>query len=283
MLDDNENGVVETTENVEGQATEELVEGVKANSEATTNDGVAEEKLYTQAELDDLVNKKIDEIMPRKIEKAKSKIRREYEGEKAKYSRIEEVLNAGLGTNNLEEATKKLTDFYKEQGVNIPEQPRYSQRDLELIANAEALDIINSGYEDIVEEVDKLAAKGVNNMTPREKLVFKKLAEERKVHEETLELSKLGIGKEILEDSKFKEFASKLNPNLSLTEKYNMYSKFNPKPKVDPIGSMKGDTKKTSEIKEFYTREEALKFTKQDFDKNPELYKAVVKSSYSWK
>lgn len=276
VMEDNENVVLEGTENVEEQATEELVDGAKV----TTDTENVEEKLYTQADLDKMVNEKLDALLPKKLERAKAKLSREYED---KLSRVETVLNAGLGTKNLDEATDKLTDFYTKKGIKIPDrQPTYSKRDMELLANAEADDIIKSGYDEIVYEVDRLADKGLANMSEREKLVFKKLAEERQLQEATTELSKLGVGKEILEDSKFKDFANKLNPNLSLTEKYNMYTQLNPKPTVKPIGSMKGNTKPTNEVKDFYSYEESLQFTKADFDKNPALYKAVERSMTKW-
>lgn len=266
MFEENEKPVTEeVTENVE-QPTEEVVE---------TTEQVEEPKLYTEAEF----NKKLDEVLAKKIARKEAKIKKEYEN---KYSKVETVLNAGLGTKNLDEATDKLTDFYKQKGVKIPEQPTYSERDLALLANAEAEEIIQAGYDEIVEEVDRLADKGVDKMTPREKLVFKKLAEERQLQEATTELSKLGVGKDMLEDSEFKNFAKKLNPELSLTEKYELYSQLNPKPKVKPIGSMKGDTGKSNEVKEFYTYEESLQFTKADFDKNPALYRAVEKSMQKW-
>ena len=67
-----------------------------------------------------------------------------------------------------------------------------------------------------------------------------------------------------------------------MKDKYEMYLKFKPKPKVETIGSMKNTKEKDSGVKEFYTRDEALKFTKADFDKNPELFKAVEKSMYKW-
>lgn len=275
-MEDNENVVLEGTENVGEQATEELVDGAKV----TTDTETVEEKLYTQAELEKMVNERLDTLLPKKLERAKAKLSREYED---KLSRVETVLNAGLGTKNLDEATDKLTDFYTKKGIKIPDrQPAYSQRDMELLANAEAEDIIKSGYDEIVYEVDRLADKGLNNMSEREKLVFHKLAEERKLQEATTELSKIGVGKDILEDSRFKEFASKLNPNLSLTEKYEMYTQFNPKPKVKPIGSMKGDTKPSSEVKDFYSYEESLQFTKADFDKNPALFRAVERSMTKW-
>lgn len=281
-MEDNENVVLEGTENVEEQATEQLVDGASVTTtetESADKDASGEEKLYTQADLEKMVNERLDTLLPKKLERAKAKLSREYED---KLSRVETVLNAGLGTKNLDEATDKLTDFYTKKGIKIPDRPTYSKRDMELLANAEADDIIKSGYDEIVYEVDRLADKGLANMSEREKLVFKKLAEERQLQEATTELSKIGVGKEILEDSKFKDFANKLNPNLSLTEKYEMYAQLNPKPTVKPIGSMKGNTKPTNEVKDFYSYEESLQFTKADFDKNPALFRAVERSMTKW-
>ena len=274
-MDNNENVVVETTENVDVQATEELVDGAAV----TTDTEQVEEKLYTQADIDRLVNEKVDELLPRKLERAKSKLQREYQ---ERYGRTETVLNAGLGTTNIDDATKKLSDFYKAKGIVIPDEPRYSEADLKVLANAEANEIINSSYEDLVEEVDRLADKGIDRMTAREKLVFTKLAEERNRQESIRDLAQIGVKPEALNDSEFVEFANKLNPSLSAKEKYEMYLKIKPKPKVETIGSMKGATSKDNGVKDFYTYEESLKFTKADFDRNPELYKAVEKSMQKW-
>ena len=275
MLEDNKNVVVETTENVEEQATETLVDG----SSVATDTEQVEEKLYTQADIDRLVDAKVDELLPRKLERAKSKLQREYQ---ERYGRTETVLNAGLGTSNIEDATKKLSDFYKSKGIAIPDEPTYSEADLKVLANAEANEIINSSYEDLVEEVDRLADKGIDRMTAREKLVFTKLAEERKRQESVRDLAQIGVKPEALNDSDYLEFANKLNPSLSAKEKYEMYLKIKPKPKVETIGSMKGATSKDNGVKDFYTYEESLKFTKADFDRNPELYKAVEKSMQKW-
>lgn len=280
-MKDNENVVVETTENVEEQATEKLVDGAKVTTgtegseQATTDEG----KLYTQSDIDKLVNDRINELLPKKLERAKSKMQREY---LEKYGRTETVLKAGLGVENIEEATNKLADFYKQKGITIPDQNAYSDRDLDLLANAEANDIINAGYEELVEEVDRLADKGVDNMTPREKLVFTKLATERQKQESIKELAQIGVKPEALQDSEYIEFANKLNPSLSAKEKYEMYLKIKPKPKVETIGSMKGATSKDNGVKDFYSYEESLKFTKADFDRNPELFKAVERSMTKW-
>lgn len=276
-----ENGnVVQATENVEEQATENLVEGQEVTTETEVvkeNDNKVDEKLYTEADIDKLVNARVDEILPSKIERAKNRIRREYEN---KYGRVETVLNAGLGTDNLEEATNKLAEFYRDKGIDIPSQPKYSQRDEELLANAEASEIIKSGYDDIVEELDLLADKGVKNMTPREKIMFSTLEAERKRQAGIKELASIGVKPEALEDRDYKEFESKLNPAMSEKEKYEMYLKFKPKPKVEQIGSMKS-TVPDNKVKDFYTPDEVRKLTSKDLD-NPEIMKAVEKSMTMW-
>ncbi|MGN1033016.1 MAG: hypothetical protein ACI4PU_06100, partial [Intestinibacter sp.] len=168
---------------------------------------------------------------------------------------------------------------YTKRGIKIPQEPKYSERDLEVLANSEANDIISSGYEDIVSEVDRLAEKGVDNMTPREKIVFHKLAVERQKQESEKELASIGVGKDVIESDDFKDFTSKLNPNLPLKDQYELYSKFKPKPKVEQIGSMKNT--KPNKIKDYYTPDEARRLTSKDLD-NPEIMKAVERSMTKW-
>ena len=267
-MEDNENVVLESTENVEEQATEELVDGAKVTTEAEG----AEEKLYSQADIDRLVNAKVDELLPKKLERAKSKMQREY---MEKYGRTETVLKAGLGVENIEQATDKLAEFYKSKGINIPPENTYSERDLTVLANAEANEIINSGYEDLVEEVDRLADKGLDKMTAREKLVFTKLATERQRQESIKELAQIGVRPEALENSEYKEFANNLNPSLSTKEKYEMYLKFKPKAKVETIGSMKSGQK--DKVKDYYSEDEISRMTLDDLN-DPRVWEAVRKS-----
>lgn len=264
MLVDNENVVVETTENVEEQATETLV------------DGVSEGKMYTDAEIEKLVNERIDQLMPKKLERAKAKLTREFEN---KYEKVDRVLKAGLGVETLDEATNQLETFYTKKGIKIPEKS-YSESDMKYLADKYADEVIEEGYDEVVKEVDKLAQIG-DNMTPQQKLIFMRLAESRQEQEDLKELASIGVGKKELEDSEYKEFTSKLNPNLSAKQKYEMYRQFKPQPKFEQIGSMKSDNRKEA-IKDFYTYEESLQFTKADFDKNPKLFEAVEKSMQKW-
>lgn len=263
MFEENENLVEESTENTEETVEEtEGIEEVTDTTEQSDVENVTEEpeKLYSEEEL----NKRVDELLAKKIARKEAKIRRDLE---RKYSRLETVVNTGLGTTNTDEAVQKLSDFYESKGIHIPQEPVYSDRDEELLGMAEADDIINSGYDDIVEEVDRLAEIGVENMTKRDKIMFQKLANERTRIEDEKALASIGVSREDVNDSEFKEFSNKLNPNLSLKEKYEMYLKVKPKKEIKKIGSMKASN---GAKKDYYTPEELDKLTMEDL-KDPEV------------
>lgn len=281
-MNNNEEFVEETTENVEAQTTEENEEAeetevgeeetleTEESEEPVEEDSTEEvkesaEKRYTDAEL--------DEIIARKLSRQKRKLEREY---KNKYSRLETVVNAGLGTSNIEEATNKLTEFYEENGVNIPDTPRYSEEDIRLLANAEADEFIkNCTYKELVDEVDDLANIPTEQLTERDKIVFLKLADERKRREEESAVLELGITKDKLEAEDFKNFSSKLNSELPIKEKYELFLKLNPRKETKKIGSMKSGAQ--SKVKDFYTADEISRLTEEELD-NPEVWKAVRNS-----
>ena len=99
----------------------------------------------------------------------------------------------------------------------------------------------------------------------------------------TADLEKAGADKEIYESDKFKTFASQFNPNVQITEIYKLYTQTLPKKKQpETAGSMKS-TPVNNDLKDFYTPEEAKKFTDADYDRNPALFDAVVRSMYKWK
>ncbi len=254
-----------------------VAEEVAENTEQTVEETP---KTYTQDEFDAEVNKKLDEVLGKKIARREAKIRKEYE---RKYGNLEEVLKAGTGKESVEEMTDSFAEFYRKRGINIPEKPAYTARDIEVLARAEADDIISGGFDEVVEEVDRLAAKGVANMTAKEKAVFKTLAEYRQSAERGKELSKIGVTEDVYNSQEFKDFAGKFNPNIPIRDVYDIYTKTKPKKEIKTMGSMKTTASEDNGVKDFYTRDEALKFTKKDFDNNPALFAAVVKSSQSGK
>ena len=264
--------LVNETENVE-ETTEEIATETEDVEEVTSDEeSVESEEDRINRLAEELANKKVDELLPKKIARREAKIRKEL---MSKYGKLETVVNAGLGTENTDEAVEKLTEFYKSKGINIPNEPTYSARDLEVLATDDANEIIEGGYDEIVEEVDRLAQKDVNSMTQREKLVFTKLANARKSIEEEKELESIGISKKDLESEEFKEFIKDLNPSLTLKRKYELYQKNKPKEEIKQIGSLQSG--KSKDVKEYYSDKEISNMTLDDLD-NDEVWEAVRKS-----
>lgn len=249
-----------------------VIEPVTENVEPTTEETP---KTYTEAEF----NAKLDEVLGKKIARKEARIRKEYE---KKYGSLEEVLKAGTGKDSVEEITDAFTGFYESKGIKIPEKPNYSDRDIEILANAEAADIIKLGYDDVVEEVDRLTALGVENMSAKEKVYFKALAEYRQNAERHNELAKIGVTDDVYNSKEFQEFVSKFNPTTPIADIFSIYNKTQPKKEIKPMGSMAGKTSESEAVKDFYTRDEALQFTRSDFDKDPALFKAVQDSMLKW-
>ncbi len=254
-------------ENNENLVTEQVTENVETTTEETP--------VYTESQF----NAKLDEVLGKKIARREAKIRKEYD---RKYGNLEEVLRAGTGKESVEEMTDTFTKFYESKGIKLPEKPNYTAKDIEVLANADASEIIRSGYEDVVEEVDRLAALGADNMTAREKAYFKVLAEHRQNTERQNELAKIGVTEEVYNSKEFQDFAKQFNSTTPIADIFNIYNKTQPKKEIKTMGSMKSSTPEGNTVKDYYTRDEALKFTKKDFDKNPALFKAVQDSMLKW-
>lgn len=240
------------------------------NVEQTTEETPAV-KTYTQDEVDAIVGKA--------KARAKAKVEKDYQ---RKYGNLEDVLRAGTGKESVEEMTDTFAEFYRKKGITIPEKPTYSARDIDILARAEANEIINSGYEDVVEEVDRLTAIGAANMTAKEKAIFKALAEHRQSAERGRELSKIGVTEDVYNSQEFQSFAGKFNPNIPIRDIYDIYAKTQPKKEIKTMGSMKNSNTGDKGVKDFYTVDEARRFTKKDFDENPALFAAVEKSMSKW-
>ena len=224
-------------------------------------------------------NAKLDEVLGKKIARKEAKIRKEYD---RRYGRLEDVVKSGLGTESVDEATDKLEKFYESKGIKINKKPEYSVRDLETLARADADEIIRGGYEEVVEEVDRLTELGAARMNAREKALFKVLAEHRQNAEKSNELAKIGVTEDVYNSREFKDFQSKFNPNTPIKDIYDIYAKTQPKKQIQPMGSMKHSAVDKT-VKDFYSYEEAVKFTDKDFDANPALEEAVRASMAKWK
>lgn len=221
-------------------------------------------RMFTQEE--------VNEIVGNRLARREAKIRKEYD---RKYGELETVLKAGTGKETVEEMTETFADFYQSKGIQLPQKPNYSDRDIEVLARAEADDIIRSGYEEVVEEVDRLNSMGIQNMTAQDKALFRTLAEYRNSAERGLELRKLGVTEDVYDSKEFKEFAGKFSASTPIRDIYDIYQKTQPRKEHRTMGSMK-QTPQTR-VKDYYTPDEIERLTEDDLD-DPQVWEAVRRS-----
>lgn len=271
MLNEKENVVEETTENVEA-TTEETTERAEDVSSA-------EEKVYTESEF----KQKLTDGINRAVSRREGKIRKQFDDE---YGELSRVLKAGTGEDDLGKITEGFKNYYEGKGKKIPTAPQsgLSNKEIKILADAEAGEIIDFGDEEVDAEYGRLARLGIENMTAKDKAVFEKLSEYKRNAGYIRELSKIGVSEDVYNSAEFKNFASKFNSDTPITDIYNIYSQtIKPQKQVQQMGSMKSTTSKESDVKDYYSYEEASKFTNADFEKNPKLFEAVKNSMRKWK
>lgn len=275
--------VTDVTENTEAQSAEENEEGIELTDTTSQEEEKKEVKNYTAEEIEKMVNDRVNDILPKKIEREKRKMEKQYSDKLAKYEETDSILKAGLGTKDISESNQRMREFYKEQGIDIPaySKPKYSEEDEKILGKAEATKIIDLGFEEMQEEANRLATIGVDKMTPREKVMFNTLADELTHQKQVKELAELGVKEEILNNSEFKEFASQFTSKTPIKTIYEMYNvTHQSKPKAEKIGSMKNNISK--EEKDFYTPDEVNALTPEEWEK-PGVWEKVMASQRKWK
>lgn len=258
---------MENIEKNENFVATEAAENVEQTTEQTP-----QEKTFTQSE--------VTEMMGKRVARTEAKIRKEYE---KKFGDLEDVLRAGTGKENVEEITDSLKEYYQNKGFKLPEKPKYSQKDIELLARADADEIIGLGDDEVLEEVGRLSKINPDKMTDREKAAFKILSAHRHNVERNRELSKLGVTEEVYGSKEFREFAAKFSESTPISDVWDIYQKTQPKKEFKTMGSMKNTSATDEGIKDFYTPDEAKRFTVEDFDRNPALFERVEASMKRWK
>ena len=297
MEEDNKEVIVNATSVDTTNPTEEVAENEKVvgtledtlESDASEEEEVEEsvkEKTYTEEEMKAEVEKNIKWRLAR-AERENAKKLQEYED-------IVNTLRAGMGKKdgNVQDLNKDLRKFYKEQGIEIPETVSrgLSEREEKILAKAEAEEIINGGEDYINQIAKEIYNIPVEMRTVRQKAIFEQLGKHVVQEKAKSQLKEKGVDVTILEDNSFKQFASKFTAQTSIADIYDMYQKVNAKevvetPKRERPAST-GSTKtvaKTNTVKEYYTEEEASKFTQKELMANPELLRAIEDSMSKWK
>lgn len=249
------------SENVETQTTEENVEGIElTDTTDTTEENVDEEKeevkMFTQEDVDKIVKSRL------------ARKEREYQKELSKYKDTDNVLRTTLKLKEEDDTNAKLREYYEAEGIKLPEaiKPGLSEREIELLANADAEEIIEEGHDAMFNEAERLAKIGYKNLNLREQIIFNRLAETLTDEKDKNELLKLGAKEELLSDKKFIEFRKQFNSNTPIKNVYELYKQIQPKTAVENPGSMRNE--KIKQPKTIFTDEEIAKMSDKDLDAN---------------
>lgn len=275
MDEEVKNEVVEEmteTENTEAQTAEEIEDGIELvdtteEKETETEKEQPKGRFVTDEELNSIVDRRV----ARKMKKL--------ERENDVYKDTENVLKTALGVNDINSANQKLREYYTENGVKLPDPYKtgLSERQIDVLAKADAEEFIEDGYEAMIEEANRLATIGYNNLDPKDKKIFLILGEELEKQKELKELKGLGVTDEFVNDKSFIEFKKKFDKNTPVKDIYDYYQKLQPKKEVELPGSMKNNS---AIQKDKYTQEEISRLTSEELD-DPIIWEKVKKSLVS--
>ena len=276
--------VPETSEQeneIETNASEgvEEVQTTEEESKVETNEDDIEKQIEERA------NKLFEEKVEARLIRERVKREREEAKTKAKYEELESMMKSALGANDLDEIISKSREFYKEQGINIPERvnkPYLTERQQEVLAKDEARRIIELGKEEMNEEANRIAKIPKEQRTHQDNLIFDEICQELVKINDVDSLKAKGYDTAILEDKDFSTFRNQFNLNTPVDKIYEMYKQVSGTKPVQPKspGSAKTNTT-NNEIKDYYTPEEVRQFTEEDLD-NPKLMEAIDKSMLKW-
>ena len=277
------------TENVDTQTTEENVAGgieltdteeVQSTEESATKKEEVRQTLRELLKNNPDYQEEFSEMMKTRLDRKD----REFERVLSKYKDTENVLKSTLGANDIDEANKKLREYYEAEGVKLPEvyKPGLSSREIEVLAKADAQDFIDDGYESMLNEANRLAAKEYKNLNERERIVFNTLAERLTQEDNKRNLLKLGATEDILNDKEFIDFKNQFNSKTPIGDIYNLYLKTRDgKTKPVAMGSMK-DTVAQKETKDFYSPTDVKNLSDDDWNQ-PGVWEKALASMKEWK
>ena len=231
-----------------------------------------------------MTDEEIDNLVMKKVNRRMAKLEAQKEKELSVYKDTENVLKSALGASNIDEANKKLREYYTAEGVKLPDvyKPGLTSREVEVLAKADAQDFIDDGYESMLNEANRLAAKEYKNLNERERIVFNTLAERLTQEDNKRNLLKLGATEDILNDKDFIDFKNQFNSKTPIGDIYNLYLKTqDSKTKPVAMGSMK-DTVAQKETKDFYSPTDVKNLSDDDWNK-PGVWEKALASMKKWK
>lgn len=280
MLEDNEmleNDVPETSE-------EELIE-TNASEEVEKVLDTEDNAEDIERQIEERANKIAEEKIEARLIRDRIKRERETSSQRAKYEELENIMKTALDADNLDDVITKSRNFYKEQGINIPEtvsKLSLNERDEKVLAEADAKEIIGLGRAEMEEEANRIASIPESERSIREQTIFNEVCRELVNLNDIESLKEKGYDTEILNNKDFSSFREQFNLNTPISKIYEMYQAISGKKPVQPKSPGSAKTNNSNnEIKDYYTPEEVRKFTEEDLD-NPKLMEAIDRSMLLW-
>ena len=277
-----ENDVPETSEENLEEVNIGTSEDEEQNQE-TVNMTETNQENDIQRQIEERANKLFEEKVEERLIRDRINRERKQNKELAKYKQLENVIKAGLGVDNLDDAISKTSNFYKEQGIDIPDfKESYSERDEKILAKADAQEIIELGRNEMEMEANRIASIPADRRTIREKTIFDTLCKELMSLKDVDEFKAKGYKTEILSTKEFNDFRDQFNINTPISKIYEMYNKIYGQEVVQPKspGSVKSTTT-IKQIKDYYSPEDFDKLTEEDLN-NPKIMEIVDKSRLQW-
>ena len=278
-----ENDVPETSE----ENLEEVQVNASQDEEQVQENVEMTEDPNQEIDIEKQIEEKANALFEQKVEERliRDRVQRERRQNKelAKYKQLENVIKAGLGVDNLDEAINRTSEFYKEQGIDIPEfNDIYSERDEKILAKADAQEIIELGKEEMEAEANRIASIPEAKRSLREKTIFNTLCKELISLRDMEELKSKGYKTDILQTKEFSDFRNQFNVNTPISTIYEMYNKVSGKTVEQPRspGSAKSTTT-VKQIKDYYSPEDFDKLTDEELN-DPKIMKIVDKSRLQW-
>ena len=205
MPTDNEDMEVENIE-------EEVVDNAQEEQE------VQNEKQLTQEDIDNAVKSRVG-----RVERKYKRELAEKDNELEELRQLKSTLRKGLELNEDDNVLEKVNSFYKEQGVDVPQfESSTNKRDTQRLGELDAQDLIGSADFDEIQnranELNKKIQQG--KITERENAEFMQLGSYLTKELQAKELKEKGADENIIDDKSFKDFVSKFNSNMPISEIY---------------------------------------------------------------
>lgn len=276
-----ENIVVKETTEDTNDIVEEVVEE-EATNEEEKEDIVDEIELNDTSIEDNEQKKSLKDLLkenPEFQDEFNEMFSKRFSREKRKlesnYNPLINTLKAGgYESDDPIEIAEKIKESYESQGISIPAYDTgLSEREQKALAKVDAEEIIELGEDVMRERFNELYYKP--NRTKREEEEMYLIGKENSIRLAKRDLLELGADPDkILNDSKFKEFASKMASNVPIKDIYQLYTKVNGghTQKVPSAGSVKNNNNNS----EKFTQAKIDNMTPQDLEKywyDPEFRK----------